>query len=239
MTGRLTLEQQGALKLLLDHQWMEGALPDDSVIMARIIGLTVEDFAARIWPFISRHFFTKKSGLLNPEMEKQRRVQVAFRREQSRKGIRSGQLRREQRLNSGSSPVRTESQPESNSASASPSPRTTQAKDKDLPAFAGKVTWLTPYDVLWQSFVGGRLPFGEAGTYLKPIHAEHGERAVLEQFGKYLEVTAPTPQYLSLKKFASAFGAWGKSNGNGAHKPTQTDRNMAVLRDEWRKADGL
>lgn len=54
-TARLSCEQHGAYRLLIDEYWITGPLPDDDVILARLVGLEL-----RTWrkhrPVIARFF---------------------------------------------------------------------------------------------------------------------------------------------------------------------------------------
>lgn len=93
----------------------------------------------------------------------------------------------------------------------------------------GRPTWLTPYAVLWRQYFDGKIPFEIAAQNLRPLHDEHGEAAVLTELAAYLEQTEA--RYLSLPKFASAFGGWGKpSNGVSRNGGTSRQaRNEATL----------
>lgn len=72
----------------------------------------------------------------------------------------------------------------------------------------GKVTWLTPYVLMWRGFLGGDPPMGIAARTLRPLHEQHGEEWVCRCLRRYLlDTEAP---YVSLPRFASTFGAWAE-----------------------------
>lgn len=117
----------GAYIRLLCYQWSNGSIPDDPRKLKRIVGGPVS-------PEVLAKFKPAGEGrLANQRLELERRKQNDYREKQRQKGIQSGVARRtgnEPRLNRGSPPVGTGSQPEPeptpqpkpNSPSSSPSP---------------------------------------------------------------------------------------------------------------------
>ncbi len=87
-TAYLTLQEQGAYQRLLDHQWVNGALPPSPRDRAALLGVTPVTFR-RIWARI-RGFFPDG---LNPRLEEIRRAQQAYRASLSESGRRGAQRR--------------------------------------------------------------------------------------------------------------------------------------------------
>lgn len=89
-TVRLTLEEQGALQRLLDHQWIAGPLDPDPQELARLVGMTPRKFAP-LWKRLARHFPPSSNGhsgrLANERLEEQRAEQVAYREQQRLAGL--------------------------------------------------------------------------------------------------------------------------------------------------------
>ena len=114
-TCDLSAADVGAYIRLLCYQWSRGAIPSEPEKLERVAGGKV-----------SADVLAKFPGGKNARMEQEREKQAAFREDQRRKGIASGQARREQRFNRGSTTVQPspqpEGQPKSNSPSPSPSP---------------------------------------------------------------------------------------------------------------------
>jgi len=125
LAGTLDLSQAevGAYVRLLCHQWNRGSIPVEPEKQQRLAGGPVSaDVLAK--------FHEDPDGFLrNPRLEQERMKQADFREQQRLKGIASGQARREQRFNHGSTTVQPnpqpDGQPEVNSPSPSPSPSPT------------------------------------------------------------------------------------------------------------------
>lgn len=78
--------------------------------------------------------------------------------------------------------------------------------------------WTTLAGDRWKAAFGGTPNFGQLGRFLKPLIEEHGEQAVLETWGRYLE--GEQPKFASPATFAAKFGAirsgtWANGHGNG------------------------
>lgn len=113
-TAHLSLEEQGAYQRLLDHQWVDGALPESERDRARLLGVTVTTFR-RIWRRIGQFF----PGGLNPRLEEVRTEQQAYRDRQQAAGRRSAD-RRAARL------ADLSLQPEGNQKATTPQPEVNQ-----------------------------------------------------------------------------------------------------------------
>jgi uncharacterized protein YdaU (DUF1376 family) len=71
-TRAFTLAERGAYTDLLFYAWDMGELPDDPSRLARMLGISVQEFEA-VWPAI-RHKFavTASGGIVNERMERER-----------------------------------------------------------------------------------------------------------------------------------------------------------------------
>ena len=52
----MTLEAEGAYRRLLDHQWLNGSIPDDIKALARICGKITPARMGKLWPMIAPCF---------------------------------------------------------------------------------------------------------------------------------------------------------------------------------------
>lgn len=77
-TRHLALAERGAYRELLDAQWEMGCIPDDPVRLARLLGITADEFAA-IWPAIREKFVPVDGGLVNKRLEEHRDKALAQR----------------------------------------------------------------------------------------------------------------------------------------------------------------
>jgi uncharacterized phage protein (TIGR02220 family) len=111
-TNSWTIEEMGIYQRLLLTEWVNGALPDDRVRLARIAGCSLKKFHAA-WPTINVKFtkydslldsknglyfqvddtLTGKGYLINIRMEKEREKQRKYKELQSKKGKKSAELR--------------------------------------------------------------------------------------------------------------------------------------------------
>lgn len=90
-TAHLTLEQQGAVQRLLDHQWLAGPLPENT--LARLLGLPPRRFRL-LWQGIRQHFPAHGPGLVaNQRMEEDRNALAAYREQKVNAGRASAQRR--------------------------------------------------------------------------------------------------------------------------------------------------
>ncbi|MEE8658870.1 hypothetical protein CGLAMM_07340 [Acetobacteraceae bacterium EV16G] len=72
-TTRLTLAQIGALISLLSEEWINGPLPDNADILARLLGMDRKSFLREIWPGLRGHFVADAEGnLVNRRLENER-----------------------------------------------------------------------------------------------------------------------------------------------------------------------
>jgi len=91
-TAALSSAEQGVYMRLLCHEWVEGPLPSDEHILARLAGESLHQFRG-IWRRIERHFpALPGGGFGNPRLEAERQRLAALRQERAasgRKGARS------------------------------------------------------------------------------------------------------------------------------------------------------
>ncbi len=79
----MTPAERGAYITLLSMQWLDGSLPTDLSVLARLVGLPTATFK-RLWPAnLARCFEEREGRLLNARLEDERKKQAAFRHRQS------------------------------------------------------------------------------------------------------------------------------------------------------------
>jgi uncharacterized protein YdaU (DUF1376 family) len=91
-TRAMRLAERGAYRELLDYQWEMGKLPADHERLARLLGVTIDEFEA-IWPAISDKFCTVDGGLANTRLE-EHRLKSLERRDRKRNGAASTNAKR-------------------------------------------------------------------------------------------------------------------------------------------------
>jgi uncharacterized protein YdaU (DUF1376 family) len=95
----MSLQERGAYITLLSLCWIEGSLPADPSMLARLCGTPVAAFR-RLWPALERCFRlvpTDPSRLVHPRLEREREKQSAFRgRQTDASDSRWGEHRRDQ-----------------------------------------------------------------------------------------------------------------------------------------------
>lgn len=78
-------------------------------------------------------------------------------------------------------------------------------------------TWLTEYDEAWSV---GKIPYGQAGKVFGALEKEHGRDATLAAWRAYCRDMESQPQFFSLAKFQTTFGAWAnRSAGSSGSLP--------------------
>ncbi len=118
---RMSLAAQGAYIRLLGYMWADGekqcSIVDNNELLARAIGATVEEWQSlrKEIQCDSDPILEGKNGrLVSARLRQEAAKQRKYRQLQSKKGQRSGQVRR----NHGSCPVQQEHQPKDNSSSS-------------------------------------------------------------------------------------------------------------------------
>lgn len=158
-TLEMTLEEIGLYIKLLALSWDKGPLPVDTTRLARLAGITEQDFNA-LWAAVGDKWAKTPDGYVNPRMEEQRREREAYAQRQAERGRRSGESRRagrEGETNLGSTSVQRPRsipvEPETNQGPLNSSvfdlrsstPLTIeQSEGKELPPVFRKSSKLTP-----------------------------------------------------------------------------------------------
>ncbi len=95
----LSYEQQGIYRKLLDHQSLEGSIPENAIQIATLLGLRngeVDRFVHDLWPAIAQKFHPKRRAagrLVNHRMERERQKRVDFLRQSAKNGRRGAKTR--------------------------------------------------------------------------------------------------------------------------------------------------
>lgn len=198
----LTCLEVGAFHLLLNYQWLNGPLPDDAAILARLCKLDAQDFQ-RVWPMVGRCFPVFGDGKrASPRLEAEREFQAENREARVKAGSRgnaarwSSQTDRNAIANGSQliapvsllpspdtrdpTPGLTTPQPpplSGEGGTASKRERTPEQKAKDAEKAkhreAGKRVW----QEAWAEHRDGSEPFEFAdkhSTILRRIHEKHG-----------------------------------------------------------------
>jgi len=231
-TMHLSLEEQGAYKRLLDYEWLEDGLPDNPVILAKILGQTSRKFA-RIWAAVSDFFPLCDDGLRrNPRLNRERAKYRYFHDLQSAKGKRSAQLR----ASRGSTAVQPGGNRHPNRKSTVPLPLPLPSPPTDTPPQpqqipvaplrARKETWLTPFADDWEAACGGEPSYPKLGRYFKKLVEKHGTEKVREHWRNFLAET--DPQYVNPATFAEKFGSYGADRPQRLTAKQREERELAL-----------
>jgi len=70
-TRAFTLAERGAYTDLLFYSWLNGPLPHEPERLARLIGVTPQEFA-EVWPTVRSKFEATAQGLINRRLERER-----------------------------------------------------------------------------------------------------------------------------------------------------------------------
>ncbi len=74
-TRAMRLAERGAYRELLDYQWEMGGLPTDRERLARLLGITAEEFCD-IWPAIADKFLVDGAYMHNQRLEEHRKKAI-------------------------------------------------------------------------------------------------------------------------------------------------------------------
>jgi uncharacterized protein YdaU (DUF1376 family) len=116
-TRGMTLAERGAYTDLLWFAWDMGALPNDPKRLARMLGVSADEFA-EVWPAIKPKFaLTETGGIENKRLERERRYSVEMRKKALERAKSGGKATKE----------KWEKDPEGMAASLAASRATSQA----------------------------------------------------------------------------------------------------------------
>ena len=101
--------------------------------------------------------------------------------------------------------------------------------------FSGKITWLTPYALVWDSYFGAnshKIIIGQCARYFRPIHLRAVQHDALDEFvAAWAEYVATAfragkdIQYISPAKFASTYKYWvDKVRKKGVERGVKNER---------------
>lgn len=90
---RMSLEEEGAYRRLLDYQWLNGSIPEDLGQMARLCKGITKTRMQRIWDVIKDCFIPCPGGFMNIRLEKVRDDQRRHREERSASGKRGAEAK--------------------------------------------------------------------------------------------------------------------------------------------------
>jgi uncharacterized protein YdaU (DUF1376 family) len=118
-TMHLSLEEHGAYLKILMVTWTHNGvpLPDDDRRMARVLGIPTARWKQRIKPALTPFFDLSEGVFRQKRLEKEWNFILGLRRKQSEKGLRSAEVKRLIRQQTGSTVVELRLQPEANRAS--------------------------------------------------------------------------------------------------------------------------
>ncbi len=71
-TRSFTLAERGAYTDLLFYSWLNGPLPHEPERLARLVGVTPQEFAD-VWPTVRSKFEATAQGLINHRLERERK----------------------------------------------------------------------------------------------------------------------------------------------------------------------
>jgi uncharacterized protein YdaU (DUF1376 family) len=97
----MTWEQRGILRHLMDLCWLEGPIPDDVKLLARILNMPEEEFKGA-WQMVGKCFQANPENaaqLIHPELERQRQIQREWRDKSAKGGRRSAHKRKQTKAN--------------------------------------------------------------------------------------------------------------------------------------------
>ena len=237
----LDTEERGAYHELLDECWLEGSIPSDPDLIARLLpplGRPIAD----LWGSLA-HFFVAVDGdptrLVNPTLESIREQQRAKHLERKRTGAMGAEARWGKKSDGSAmaNPMPTQSV-----ANGSKNKKKTKRTKRTNPV--PPVTWLTKPIDIWKEHIGGDLiPVGarggnetgkvlrgvvlsiakEMGVEVRPgekVTAEVIRPAVIEmhdRLGRYCKDTEP--RFATVHKFARTHGAYRRLQGPGGTHP--------------------
>jgi uncharacterized protein YdaU (DUF1376 family) len=217
----MSLEEEGAYRRLLDHQWMHGSIPADLPQIAKVCKNVAVSKMRKIWPAISTCFMAVESDasrLQNRKLERVRQENKEYREQRSAAGKLGAKARWADKPDPKPRRARNKKDGKHNSgrdggatgeAMANRWPASASASASDLPipkSGMGSQTggnWPARLAAIFTEHIGQVSP-GEMGTHFGEAIKIHGEDLVaagLVEWAKAAPLTEK-PQYLT-PKFAA------------------------------------
>lgn len=152
----MSVAQRGCYADLLSYQWVNGAIPDDPTILARIVGLPTDEMAALFVGRLADSFPVGRDGQRrNKRLERERETLDAYKERQRAAGKKGAQKRQEVRVANDSPQGSPEPKVSSSFAFASASATDTEAKASDAGASEGIP--VSREDVAWKAHAAQTL----------------------------------------------------------------------------------
>ena len=186
-TRAMRLAERGAYRELLDYQWEMGSLPDDHERLARLLGITADEFAD-IWPGIEDKFLTSGGKMFNQRLEEHRKKALEQREKKRRAAEKTNAKRYGER-------VAKRSQPSDSLRDASASPPSPSPSIEEEDSRRGDES---PRDFIWRVGVDLLTAAGEkdktARSFLGRLCKQHGDDQVREALGRAAAVVPAEPK---------------------------------------------
>lgn len=207
----MSLEEEGAYRRLLDHQWLHGSIPGDVESLARICKNTPIKEMRRIWAKIEVCFVRMEGQpprYVNRKLERVRQERAAYVEHQKESGSRGGKARWERERQ------RRAQEAEASNPTSKPTGKPIESLvAKPYPASAiasasAKKTWLTPFADAWSGRCGNP-PHGRLAKALAPLVKALGEPETLVRWSRYL--AGNEPRYCSPERFAATHAAYAEA----------------------------
>jgi hypothetical protein len=92
LTAHWAHAERAALRELLDHQWIQGVLPLEHDRLARLVGISTEEFE-KLWPLVGTKLVEAYGGLVEPALD-ERRIKALRLKKSHAKGARTAHANR-------------------------------------------------------------------------------------------------------------------------------------------------
>jgi uncharacterized protein YdaU (DUF1376 family) len=92
LTAHWAHAERAALRALIDHQWIQGVLPLEHERLARLVGISTEEFE-ELWPIVGTRFVENYGGLVEPRLD-ERRIKALRLKKSHARGARTAHANR-------------------------------------------------------------------------------------------------------------------------------------------------
>ena len=190
----MAIDEYGCYRALLDYQWLNGRLPDDTALLTRICKNIPVKRMAKIWETLSKQF---PDGL-NRRMEREREYVLG----KSAQATAAANLRWEkerERRHVGANARADASSP--HIPKAMPNDAIPKAKANTETEGGVISPEIGPAQEVWESYVGlvNRVKFGKA---VGPVLAKYGADVTLKALKFYVTGGPDKPSFRSPERFA-------------------------------------